>query len=133
MLVCVHACIPLGGGAFVLTGLSDFTHVISVWTAQDTICLATTDAKRSFAPGSKPRAGLLHKFPRIRVGFFFFSVFTFWISFSLLHTLHSFDDDGCAPSQFTHLGGLVQGPSCSRAHLGHTAAELHVWAPCPYF
>ena len=29
--------------------------------------------------------------------------------------------------------GLVQGPSCSRAHLGHTAAELHLWAPCPYF
>ena len=32
-----------------------------------------------------------------------------------------------------NLGALVQGPSCSRAHLGNTAAELHLWAPCPYF
>ena len=28
---------------------------------------------------------------------------------------------------------IGQGPSCSWAHLGHTAAELHLWAPCPHF
>ena len=63
--------------------------------------------------------------------------------FSVFHTLHSSEDDGCAPLQFKHLDGdvgregvggrLVQGPSYSRTYLGHTAAELYLWALCPYF
>ena len=45
----------------------------------------------------------------------------FFICFSF-HTLQSLDDDGCAPSQFMHLAGLVQGPWCSRAHCCGTSS-----------
>ena len=86
--------------------------------------------KKRFCARQQPRAGLLYYFPRIRV--VFLSVFTFCICFSFFHTSQSFDDDGCAPSQFTHFGGLLmlmlQGTfrahCCGTASLGSMSVLL---------
>ena len=40
----VPVCVVFAGGAFGHSGLADFNQVTSVWTEQDTICFAATDA-----------------------------------------------------------------------------------------
>ena len=103
--VCVPVCFPFTGGAFGRTGLLVFTRVTSIWTEQDTVFLATTDAKRGFAPGSNQEL-VSRTYLRASGKDNFFSIFTLWISFSVFQTLHFLEDGGFAPLQFMHLEGV---------------------------
>ena len=88
--------------------------------------------KERFRARQWPRAGLPYYSARIRIRNFPLS-FDLLYLFLLLPHVAVLRWRWMCPFTVHALGGLVQGPSCSRAHLGHTAAELHLWAPCPYF
>ena len=126
--VCVAVCVLFTGGAFGSTGFSPSSHVILVWTAQGTV-LDRNRRKKRFAPAINQEFVSRTYLPA-QDRTFFISIFTLWISFSVFHTLHSLEDDGCAPSQFMHLRGwcrpfMLQGTF--RAHCCQNASPGHMF------
>ncbi|XP_076435833.1 uncharacterized protein LOC143275534 [Babylonia areolata] len=100
---------PPKANGFTKVGMASVCVPVDVvWIATSTILDLTTEAYDSPALGNVASTNL-----RASKNDIFFSVFTFWISFSFFQVGQSLDEDGWLPPQFTQRAGLMHLPWCA--------------------